>query len=297
MSTPILMTTYTRYRDTLNLFLEQEINQLPSTAPKLKQAMHYAVLSGGKRIRPFLVYSIADISAIPISHLNVVAAAIECIHAYSLVHDDLPAMDNDDLRRGLPTVHLEFDEATAVLVGDALQSLAFELLSRPNPIFTPNQQLKLSHCLATQAGYRGMCGGQSLDLEATHQAVTLQELMDIHQLKTGAMIECSLQMAGIATNQDEAIINKLRQFGRHIGLAFQIQDDILDAVGDTKTIGKPQGSDADANKSTFTTRMGLPATRSHLHSVVESALETLQDLPFDCALLKEFVYYNLDRNQ
>jgi farnesyl diphosphate synthase len=297
MKTPKGQAVSKHYQDSINLFLEQEINQLPATAPKLKQAMHYALLLGGKRIRPFLVYSVADMLAVPISHVHVVAAAVECIHAYSLVHDDLPAMDNDDLRRGQPTVHREFDEATAVLVGDALQSLAFELLSRPNPLFTATQQLQLTHCLAKRAGYQGMCGGQALDLEAAHQAANIENITSIHQLKTGALIECALHMAGIATSQDIEVINKLRQFGQHIGLAFQIQDDILDEIGDPQTLGKTPGSDAQANKSTFTTCMGLAKTQAYLQNVVEAALETLQELPFNCALLKEFVYYNLERNQ
>lgn len=245
---------------------------------RLCDAMRYSVLNGGKRIRPLLVIAAAEACAQPQSRLNrealwPAAVAVEYIHAYSLIHDDLPAMDDDDLRRGKPTCHIAFDEATAILAGDALQCAAFEILSQ-----SPHT-LALVAPLAKAAGARGMVAGQAIDLNAVDQALTLAQLSHMHQHKTGALIEASIAMGAILAGADVAQQEALQRYARAIGLAFQVQDDILDVTADTQTLGKLQGADAANNKPTYVSLLGLDEAKHKAQGLQAEAHEALQCVP------------------
>ena len=255
---------------------------LQSKAPQqLTEAMQYAVLNGGKRLRPLLVYATGYSIGAPLKNLDIPAAAVELIHCYSLVHDDLPAMDDDDLRRGQPSCHKKFDEATAILVGDALQSLAFSLLAQTTSRINPTQQLTNIKVLAEAIGAMGMVGGQSLDLQSEGKTLSLEQLIHLHQLKTGALIKASVRLGSIAADfHDENAIYLLEQFALKIGLAFQIQDDILDVEGNTQTLGKQAGSDAAQAKATFPSLLGLDTAKSQLDQLLNEALSILDKLPF-----------------
>jgi len=244
---------------------------------RLHKAMRYAVLQGGKRLRPLLVYLTGQTLNIPQSQLDAPACALELIHAYSLVHDDLPAMDDDDLRRGKPTCHKAFDEATAILVGDALQTLAFQTLSRA-PKLSAKQRLNMIESLSIAAGSRGMVGGQALDMDAVGKQLNLVELENMHLHKTGALISASVQLAihaaeKISPNQSQALLH----YAHCIGLAFQIQDDVLDETSDTETLGKTQGADKALNKPTYPALLGLSEARERATNLVNDALSSLQD--------------------
>ncbi|MBD1388806.1 (2E,6E)-farnesyl diphosphate synthase [Neiella sp. HB171785] len=284
------------YQQRINQYLSQVIDQLPAQDTKLKAAMGHGLLLGGKRARPFLVYATAHMLNVPLDHVDPVAAAIECVHAYSLIHDDLPAMDDDELRRGQPTCHVAFDEATAVLAGDALQTLAFELLSRADSPLTAAIQIRLIQSLSRASGYLGMCGGQGMDLAATDQPVTLERLEQIHTAKTGALLRCAVEMAAIVGQLPQQQTELLLQFASDIGLAFQVQDDILDVTSDTETLGKPQGSDQAANKSTYPALLGLSGARQKADSLLQSALHALQTLPYNSAQLEAFARYIVSRD-
>ena len=290
-----LQHTLETYQQRVNGVIEQHLDALPEHAPKLKQAMKYCSLLGGKRIRPFLVYSVGEMLGVDLSKLDSCAAAIECIHAYSLVHDDLPAMDDDELRRGQPTVHIAFDEATAILVGDALQSLAFEMLSHDQSGLTPSQQIEMLKVLSKAAGYIGMCGGQAIDLASTNQRIDLQQLKQLHALKTGALISCAVELALIAASANEAHKHAIRVFAKNIGLAFQVQDDILDITSTTEELGKPQGSDTQANKSTFPSLLGLEKAKQTSEQLINDALSELADLPYNSQIIEDFAQYLVAR--
>jgi len=228
---------------------------------RLHEAMRYATLEGGKRVRPLLVFAAGEVSRAAPERLEVAAAAVELIHAYSLVHDDLPCMDDDVLRRGKPTVHVEYDEATALLVGDALQSLAFQLISENRIADEPQSQLEAIKALALAAGSRGMAGGQQIDLESTGKALTLPELELMHIHKTGALIRAAVTLGVscgvLAENQQE----KLDRYAKAIGLAFQVVDDVLDSESSTATLGKTAGKDSRQGKPTYVSALGLPRAR------------------------------------
>lgn len=246
---------------------------LPTGDTRLHRAMRYSTLDGGKRLRPLLVYACGSCFAATYQHLNPVAVAIELIHCYSLVHDDLPAMDDDDLRRGRPSCHKQFDEATAILVGDALQSLAFDVLSRHD---IPNQ-IKIIQTLATASGSFGMAGGQSLDMDATNNPTTLTELKTIHQQKTGALIRAAVRMGALTSGHcSDKELRLLDTFAQHFGLAFQIRDDILDVESDTQALGKTAGKDASQNKATYPALLGLAESRAQLQRH-RNQLNTLLD--------------------
>ncbi len=256
---------------------------LPSsdTLPmRLHEAMRYSVLGTGKRLRPVLVYATGEALGMPAKDLDGPACAVELIHAYSLVHDDLPAMDDDDLRRGQPTCHKAFDEATAVLVGDALQALAFRALAdHPGPA-TPQARVDMVRSLAIAAGSRGMAGGQAMDLAATGQPLDLAQLEDLHIHKTGALIRCSVMLAAHAAGDaDTDTVERLDSYAKSIGLAFQIRDDILDVEGTTEAIGKTSGADARLEKATYPGLLGLQEARAHSRELVDRALDALA--PFD----------------
>ena len=247
--------------------------QLPDEAQdpgRLHAAMRYAVLGDGKRLRPLLVYAAGAALGVPPAPspedpLDAAAVAIELVHAYSLVHDDLPAMDDDALRRGRPTVHIAYDEATAILVGDALQSEAFlALASAPGPADAVRAALRE---LARAAGSRGMCGGQAIDMAMTGRAQALDALATMHRMKTGALIETAVVMGGLLRGADAATIDALRRIGALLGLAFQIKDDLLDAEADSATLGKTAGKDEAQGKSTYVTLLGLDGARARLDAV------------------------------
>ena len=232
--------------------LDRLLDSSQTTPHRLHEAMRYAAQGGGKRIRPLLVYAAGALgeesSLGKTEMLDAAAVAVECIHAYSLVHDDMPCMDDDDLRRGRPTVHKAFDEATALLVGDALQTRAFEILA--NTSGEANQRLKMIACLAAASGSRGMAGGQAIDLESVGKKLDLAGLKQMHAMKTGALLSCAVELGGIAANLNSDQLAQLNQYSKALGLAFQIVDDVLDATADSQTLGKTAGKDAPAHKPT-----------------------------------------------
>ncbi len=262
---------------------------------RLQEAMRYAVLNGGKRVRPLLAYATAD----AVSQINEttddIAAAIELIHAYSLIHDDLPAMDDDDLRRGKPTCHIAFDEATAILAGDALQTLAFELLTQL-PDTDANTALQLVRLLAQAAGVAGMVGGQAIDINATDQSLSLSALTQMHQKKTGALISASIIMSAIAAGASKAQLEALEKYGSALGLAFQIQDDILDITSDTATLGKQQGADQALNKPTFVSLLGLDQAKQRVAQLHQESLDALSLFNDDACHLRAISHYIVSRN-
>ena len=265
-------------------------------APKtLHEAMRYAVFNGGKRVRPLLVYAAGECLDVAESVLDAPAAAIELIHAFSLVHDDLPAMDDDDLRRGKPTVHRQYDEATAILAADALQPLAFSVLAAA-PDASARQRARLVKLVADACGSLGMTGGQSLDLSAEGQALNADQIEQMYSMKTGALIHAAvatpaLLADGLADQQLAAI----DAFGRTIGIAFQIKDDILDVEGDTDTIGKPAGSDEKLNKATYPGLMGIDGARARCDELLASALERLDDFGEAAASLRWLARFIVER--
>jgi farnesyl diphosphate synthase len=234
-----------------------------SVAPaRLHEAMRYAALEGGKRVRPLLAFAAGEVSEAAPERLEIAAAAVELIHAYSLVHDDLPCMDDDVLRRGKPTVHVEYDEATALLVGDALQSLAFQLLSENKIADDPRRQLEMVRTLAGAAGSRGMAGGQSIDLEATGRTLDLPELELMHIHKTGALIRAAVLLGFACGTAAQEERHKLDKYAKAVGLAFQVVDDVLDYDASTATLGKTAGKDSRQGKPTYVSAMGIARARS-----------------------------------
>ncbi|MEZ9421348.1 geranyl transferase [Vibrio breoganii] len=286
-----------RYQKRNNKQLKTWLDSLHSQDNNLIQAMRYGLLLGGKRARPFLVYATGSVFGLSDDSLDTPASAIECIHAYSLIHDDLPAMDDDELRRGQATCHIEFDEATAILAGDALQTLAFSILAEGK--LAPQAEsyrIKMVQSLANASGASGMCLGQSLDLEAENRQVSLDELKLIHRNKTGALIKSAIQLGALAAGeQGIEQLPRLNAFAENIGLAFQVQDDILDITSDTQTLGKPQGSDLALNKSTYPSLLGLEGAQAKATQLLEKALLELEGIPYNTDLLEQFARYVVER--
>lgn len=284
-------------REKVNSTLSQTIDALPEHSARLKQAMKYALLIGGKRMRPFLVYATGDMLGVKQENLDGAAAAIEAIHAYSLIHDDLPAMDDDDLRRGHATCHIQFDEATAILAGDALQTLAFEILCNHSlSSELDNKRIELIKIVSAAAGYNGMCGGQAMDIAATNQSITQQQLEILHSKKTGALLTACVEMAiALSPNVTLDAQQYLLEFAKTIGLAFQVQDDILDVVGDSAVLGKPQGSDQAQHKSTYPALLGLQQAQDYLESLHKQALQALHALPYNTQMLVSFTDFVIRR--
>jgi geranylgeranyl pyrophosphate synthase len=247
---------------------------------RLHQALRYSVLGGGKRVRPILVYATANALGLSESDVDGAACAVEFIHAYSLVHDDLPAMDDDDLRRGKPTCHKAFDEATAILVGDSLQVLAFQILANgPGLPNDPRIRLRLVELLAVGSGTSGMAGGQALDLAASGQRLSIDEVDEMHRRKTGALIHASVMMAAAcAAEITSQVATALDSYARDIGLAFQIQDDLLDVEGDVSILGKPTGADQRRGQPTYPAIIGVQAARERMHALHDRAMRSLQVL-------------------
>ena len=255
--------------------LARQLPAADSIPARLHDAMRYAALGGGKRVRPLLAFAAGELSGAPAAHLEVVASAVELIHAYSLVHDDLPCMDDDVLRRGRPTCHVEFDEPTALLVGDSLQTLAFELLAS-QPLGDPARQLEMVALLAHASGSRGMAGGQAIDLAAVGKPLTQPELELMHALKTGALIRAAVllgALAGSPLSADERA--NLDRFAKRAGLLFQVIDDILDCTASTATLGKTAGKDEAAAKPTYVSLLGLDAARAYADELRADALAAL----------------------
>lgn len=250
---------------------------LASVAPqRLHDAMRYSVLEGGKRVRPLLAFAAGEVAGADVERVNIAAAAVELIHAYSLVHDDMPCMDNDVLRRGKPTTHVEFDEATALLVGDALQSLAFQLLAEHALSDDPARQLQMVKLLAIASGSRGMAGGQAIDLASVGKRLALPELEFMHIHKTGALIRAAVLLgAQCGAALDEAAVGRLDHYGKCVGLAFQVVDDVLDVEADTATLGKTSGKDADHDKPTYVTLLGVQAAKQMAAELHGDALDSL----------------------
>jgi farnesyl diphosphate synthase len=260
---------------------------------RLHEAMRYAALEGGKRVRPLLAFAAGELSRAPAARLEVVAAAVELVHAYSLVHDDLPCMDDDVLRRGKPTVHVEYDQATALLAGDALQSVAFQLLAEHRLADDPQAQLEMVRALAAAAGSRGMAGGQQIDLEATGKPLTLPELEFMHIHKTGALIRAAVLLGAMCGEPlAPGIRAGLDRYAKCVGLAFQVVDDVLDAEASTATLGKTAGKDSKEGKPTYVSALGAPGARAlaeELRRDAHAAIEVFGDSGRRLAQLADFI--------
>ena len=285
------------YQQRVEAHLQQLLTARQHTDTRLLDAMSYSLLLGGKRVRPYLVYACGTMLGATLHDLDGPAAALEAIHSYSLIHDDLPAMDNDDLRRGKPTCHKAFDEATAILAGDALQALAFDIIaSHPYQHVGAASIVRMLQQLARASGYNGMCGGQAIDLAQTNQRTNLPQLERMHRLKTGALIECAVELAWLCSSkQHPAELAALQAFAGALGLAFQVQDDILDIESDTQTLGKPQGSDTKANKSTYPALLGLTQAKQKAQQLYQDALNALAALPYNTDELRGFAKYIIER--
>ena len=261
---------------------------------KLLDAARYSVLRGGKRLRPALVYAAADAAGASPDAADAAAIAVELLHAYSLIHDDLPAMDDDALRRGQPTTHIAFDEATAILAGDALQALAFSILGETDSR-TDRMRVKQLNLLGEAVGFRGMALGQAIDLESEGKALSLDALKAMHAKKTGALITASVLMGAACGNPSDDDWDALTQAGQAIGLAFQIQDDILDEIAPTETLGKTQGRDQILGKSTFPGLLGLEPSEQEAYALVEIALEALARVAGDTTMLEQLARLSVER--
>ena len=287
------------YGQRTELALERLLDTANTHPARLHEAMRYAAQGGGKRIRPLLVYAAGELgddsSAEIQSALDAAAAAIECIHAYSLVHDDLPCMDDDDLRRGRPTVHKAFDEATALLVGDALQTRAFEILA--NAPCDAQSRLAMISLLARASGSRGMAGGQAIDLESVGKKLDLAGLKQMHAMKTGALLSCSVELGGIAAKLNAAQIQHLANYSAALGLAFQIVDDVLDVTADSQTLGKTAGKDAANDKPTYVTLMGLDYAKKAATDLQETAIASLESFGAKAQALKDLALLVVSRGK
>ena len=279
--------------------LDRLLDSAQVTPQRLHEAMRYAAQGGGKRIRPLLVYAAGELgdqsSQEKNAALDAAAVAIECIHAYSLVHDDLPCMDDDDLRRGRPTVHKAFDEATALLVGDALQTRACEILATAQ--CNMNNRLRMISALAASSGSRGMAGGQAIDLESVGKKLDLAGLQQMHAMKTGALLSCAVELGGIAADLNTNQLAQLQKYSKALGLAFQIVDDVLDATADSQTLGKTAGKDAANDKPTYVTLMGLDYAQKQAKELQETAISSLDGFGDQAQALKDLALLVVNRGK
>ncbi|HSH73174.1 MAG TPA: farnesyl diphosphate synthase [Methylophilaceae bacterium] len=294
------MTDFSSWSLAIQQQMEQVLDRmLPSAsiAPtRLHEAMRYALLGGGKRVRALLAHAAGEFCGADQQKIECAAAAVEMIHAYSLVHDDMPCMDDDDLRRGKPSCHKQFDDATALLVGDALQSLAFQVISNVEDASDPKQQLAMVHLLAIASGSRGMAGGQAIDLASVGQSLTQTELEHMHIHKTGALIRAAALLGAYsASNVDSARLHAIDHFSQSIGLAFQVVDDILDAEADTATLGKTAGKDANSNKPTYVTILGLIRAKQLAQELYDNALEPLKPYGEEATHLQQLAQFITQR--
>lgn len=285
------------YQTRIDKYLSNVLDTLVINDPQLLSAMRYGLLIGGKRMRPYLAYITGECVGANIADIDGVAAALECIHAYSLLHDDLPAMDDDDLRRGKPTCHKAFNEATAILAGDSLQTLAFDILANhPFSADMSSNRLCLIQQLVKATGYEGMCGGQALDLAATDKKISLVNLEKLHSLKTGALLRASVLMAAECNiNLLTADKSHLAKYAHYIGLAYQVRDDIIDITSTEKELGKPAGSDVAANKSTYPSLLGLTGAQQKADDLYQQALQALARLTYNTDSLSKFATFIIKR--
>ena len=292
------------FKATLKEFCERVDHHLNLWLPEpsgpqsqLQQAMRYSVVGGGKRVRPVLVYAAGQALNVTLDQLDACACAVEIIHAYSLIHDDLPAMDNDDLRRGQPTCHKAFDEATAILAGDALQAFAFEILASDQALQTsPGNRIEMIKLLAHASGSNGMAGGQAIDLAAVGKSLKLEELENMHLLKTGALIRASVLLGAMCSpNIQASKLEALDTYAHCVGLAFQIHDDVLDVTADTETLGKPQGSDVLQNKPTYPSLLGLDGAKSRALDLHQRAIAALDVFDESADILRQLSAYIIER--
>ncbi|MCB1663272.1 MAG: (2E,6E)-farnesyl diphosphate synthase [Pseudomonadales bacterium] len=282
-----------------NQLLEKCLPPAEGDASRLYQAMRYSVLNGGKRLRPALVYATVVALRSPIEQGDAAACAVELTHSYSLIHDDLPAMDDDDLRRGQPTCHVAYDEATAILAGDALQVLAFEVIADDSShSISDVNKLRMLKALAQSTGYNGMVAGQAIDLYSVGKPLSLEQLKHMHNCKTGALIKACVTLGALATNQaTQEQLQAFETFAICIGLAFQIKDDILDVEGDTQTLGKSQGADLALNKPTYTSILGLEQAKREANEQHQNAIRALSIFGPEADALRELATYIIERNR
>jgi geranylgeranyl pyrophosphate synthase len=291
-----LTTRVPQYQQRIEGVLSRALEVEGGATERLLAAMRYSTLAGGKRVRPVLVYATGESLGASLETLDAAAAAVELIHVYSLVHDDLPAMDNDDLRRGRPTCHRAFDEATAILTGDALQARAFEVLAQAPASISAAARIEMLRVLADSIGTRGMAGGQAIDLAAVKQSLTESALERMHRQKTGALIQASVLLGAISAElEDPRELAALTEFGAEIGLAFQIQDDILDVEGNTDALGKRAGADAERVKPTYPSVLGLEAARVQAVARRDRAIAALAPWGSRYANLVEFAHFLVTR--
>jgi geranylgeranyl pyrophosphate synthase len=287
------------YQKSVETALDYWLPESSIQPEKLHEAMRYSVLGDGKRIRPVILYATGKAFGVDLAALDGPACAVEIIHAYSLIHDDLPAMDDDELRRGRPTCHRAYDDATAILAGDALQALAFHILAH-DPAITVNdkQRLTMIETLAIASGSRGMAGGQAIDLASVGKSLTIAELENMHIHKTGALIRASAELGALSVdNVDAELLSRISQYAKCIGLAFQIKDDILDIESDTETLGKPQGSDMAMNKPTYPNLLGLDGAKKAADNLYNEALECLDAFDNQADMLRAIADYIVKRNK
>jgi len=284
------------YREVINKKIF-ELLETADTSNRVLQAMRYSISAGGKRIRPILAMAAAEATHGQVSNVLPAACAIEMIHTYSLIHDDLPAMDDDTLRRGKPTSHIQYDEATAILTGDALLTRAFEILSSTENTSRENlsRHLKIIQVIAKAAGYQGMIQGQMQDIRAEGDELDLDALIAMHSLKTGALIEASVVVGALFGHTDPLKMDSLRSYARHIGLAFQVIDDVLNVSGDPAKLGKAVGTDMDRGKNTFPGLMGLTKATAYAENLVQSALKALELFDNKADPLRAIAQYIIDR--
>lgn len=294
----IFMTTlhseFSQWQARVEAALNAALPSASDSPQRLHAAMRHGVLNGGKRMRPLLVYASGHAFGAPIESLDAAAVAVELVHCYSLIHDDLPAMDDDALRRGQPTVHVAFDEATAILAGDALQTLAFETLTRAPQ--ADAQKVAMLAELARASGVTGMCGGQALDIDATGQQISLVELERLHALKTGALLRCAVRLGALAAGTNTPQLHTLDRYANALGLAFQIKDDLLDVESDAATLGKTVGKDVAQNKATFPALLGIDASHTRLSGLASDMQDALQLLDGKTQALAQLARQVIERS-
>ncbi|MDP5241368.1 polyprenyl synthetase family protein [Uliginosibacterium sp. 31-16] len=284
-----------RQQQRVETALEQALPAASIAPERLHEAMRYTTLGGGKRVRPLLAFAAGELAGAPVATLDAAACAVECIHVYSLVHDDMPCMDDDALRRGKPTVHVQYDEATALLVGDALQTQAFDILSAPGLFAAPIRQLRAIHTLAQASGSRGMAGGQAIDLASVGKDLSRVELEVMHLHKTGALIRAAVLLGALSGEVSDEELQHLDRYAKCIGLLFQVVDDVLDAVADTATLGKTAGKDAANNKPTYVSILGLAESKALAHELAEEATAALAGFGERALRLRELAHYIVSR--
>ena len=286
-----------RWRERLEAYLDRLLPAAKAPPEKLHAAMRYAAIGAGKRYRAALVYATGTSLGASEESLDGAAGAIELIHAFSLIHDDLPAMDDDDLRRGKPTCHKAFDEATAILAGDALQTLAFEAMAaEPVPQIAPARRLQMLEVLARTVGSQGLAGGQAIDLDLVSKTATCETLATMHNMKTGALILAAVQLGALTATDDPESLQHLVRYAQPLGLAFQVVDDILDSTSDTATLGKTAGADRALDKPTFFSVLGEDAARQYAEEQGRQAIAALETVTFDTSLLEALAQFTLRRS-